>query len=96
MHHFRFHALFRCLLVCLALILSLGILAACNKTPPNEGTTPPENEENKNDPNNQGTTKPPKEPYVPNTEPLVRLNLEGKTPEIMAAKRDEFLAEIRK
>lgn len=30
-----------------------------------------------------------------NTEPLVRLNLEGKTPEIMAAKRDEFLAEIR-
>lgn len=31
-----------------------------------------------------------------NTEPLVRLNLEGKTPEIMAAKRDEFLAEIRR
>jgi phosphomannomutase len=31
-----------------------------------------------------------------NTEPLVRLNLEGKTPEIMAARRDEFLAEIRK
>ena len=30
-----------------------------------------------------------------NTEPLVRLNLEGKTPEIMAAKRDEFLALIR-
>ena len=30
-----------------------------------------------------------------NTEPLVRLNLEGKTPEIMAAKRDEMLALIR-
>ena len=30
-----------------------------------------------------------------NTEPLVRLNLEGKTPEIMAAKRDEMLAVIR-
>ena len=31
-----------------------------------------------------------------NTEPLVRLNLEGKTQEIMEAKRDEFLALIRK
>lgn len=30
-----------------------------------------------------------------NTEPLVRLNLEGKTKEIMEAKRDEFLAHIR-
>ncbi len=30
-----------------------------------------------------------------NTEPLVRLNLEGKTPEIMEAKRDELLAAIR-
>ena len=30
-----------------------------------------------------------------NTEPLVRLNLEGRTPEIMEAKRDEFLALIR-
>jgi phosphomannomutase len=30
-----------------------------------------------------------------NTEPLVRLNLEGKTREIMEAKRDEFLARIR-
>ena len=30
-----------------------------------------------------------------NTEPLVRLNLEGKTKEIMEAKRDEFLALIR-
>ena len=30
-----------------------------------------------------------------NTEPLVRLNLEGKTQEIMEAKRDEFLAIIR-
>ena len=30
-----------------------------------------------------------------NTEPLVRLNLEGKTPAIMEAKRDEFLAQIR-
>ena len=30
-----------------------------------------------------------------NTEPLVRLNLEGKTPEIMTAKRDEMLALIR-
>ena len=30
-----------------------------------------------------------------NTEPLVRLNLEGKTQEIMEAKRDEFLALIR-
>ncbi len=30
-----------------------------------------------------------------NTEPLVRLNLEGKTPEIMEKKRDEFLAVIR-
>ena len=30
-----------------------------------------------------------------NTEPLVRLNLEGKTREIMEAKRDEFLAQIR-
>ena len=30
-----------------------------------------------------------------NTEPLVRLNLEGRTKEIMEAKRDEFLAEIR-
>jgi phosphomannomutase len=31
-----------------------------------------------------------------NTEPLVRLNLEGRTAEIMEAKRDEFLAEIRR
>ena len=30
-----------------------------------------------------------------NTEPLVRLNLEGRNPELMAAKRDEFLAIIR-
>ncbi len=30
-----------------------------------------------------------------NTEPLVRLNLEGRTKEIMEAKRDEFLAVIR-
>ena len=30
-----------------------------------------------------------------NTEPLVRLNLEGRTKAIMEAKRDEFLAEIR-
>ncbi len=30
-----------------------------------------------------------------NTEPLVRLNLEGRTPEIMEQKRDEFLAIIR-
>ena len=30
-----------------------------------------------------------------NTEPLVRLNLEGKTKETMEAKRDEFLAIIR-
>ena len=30
-----------------------------------------------------------------NTEPLVRLNLEGKTSGIMEAKRDEFLAQIR-
>ena len=30
-----------------------------------------------------------------NTEPLVRLNLEGKTPAIMEKKRDEFLAIIR-
>jgi phosphomannomutase len=30
-----------------------------------------------------------------NTEPLVRLNLEGKTKDIMEAKRDEFLAQIR-
>jgi phosphomannomutase len=30
-----------------------------------------------------------------NTEPLVRLNLEAKTPDLMAAKRDELLALIR-
>ena len=30
-----------------------------------------------------------------NTEPLVRLNLEGKTKEIMEVRRDEFLAQIR-
>jgi phosphomannomutase len=30
-----------------------------------------------------------------NTEPLLRLNLEGKTPELMAKKRDEVLAVIR-
>ena len=30
-----------------------------------------------------------------NTEPLVRLNLEGRTPAVMEAKRDEFLALIR-
>ena len=30
-----------------------------------------------------------------NTEPLLRLNLEGKTPELMAEKRDEVLAYIR-
>jgi phosphomannomutase len=30
-----------------------------------------------------------------NTEPLLRLNLEGQTPELMAAKRDEVLAYIR-
>ncbi len=31
-----------------------------------------------------------------NTEPLVRLNLEAKTPDLMAAKRDEMLALIRR
>ena len=31
-----------------------------------------------------------------NTEPLVRLNLEGRTAEIMEARRDEFLSEIRR
>ena len=31
-----------------------------------------------------------------NTEPLVRLNLEGRTAKIMEARRDEFLAEIRR
>jgi phosphomannomutase len=30
-----------------------------------------------------------------NTEPLLRLNLEAKTPEMMAARRDEVLAIIR-
>src|SRR5260370_3962873 len=30
-----------------------------------------------------------------NTEPLLRLNLEGATPEMMAAKRDEVIALIR-
>ena len=30
-----------------------------------------------------------------NTEPLVRLNLEGRTKEIMEARRDEFLSLIR-
>ena len=30
-----------------------------------------------------------------NTEPLIRLNLEAKTPELMEAKRDEVLAVIR-
>ena len=30
-----------------------------------------------------------------NTEPLVRLNLEGRSREIMEVKRDEFLAQIR-
>ena len=30
-----------------------------------------------------------------NTEPLVRLNLEAKSPELMASKRDEMLATIR-
>jgi phosphomannomutase len=30
-----------------------------------------------------------------NTEPLLRLNLEGKTPDLMAEKRDEVLAIIR-
>ena len=30
-----------------------------------------------------------------NTEPLVRLNLEAKTPDLMATKRDEMLALIR-
>jgi phosphomannomutase len=30
-----------------------------------------------------------------NTEPLLRLNLEGTTPDLMAAKRDEVLALIR-
>jgi phosphomannomutase len=30
-----------------------------------------------------------------NTEPLLRLNLEGKTPEIMAEKRDEVVGLIR-
>ena len=30
-----------------------------------------------------------------NTEPLVRLNLEAKTPALMAEKRDEILARIR-
>ena len=30
-----------------------------------------------------------------NTEPLLRLNLEGRTPEIMAARRDEVLAFLR-
>jgi len=29
-----------------------------------------------------------------NTEPLLRLNLEGKTPEIMAEKRDEVVSVI--
>ena len=30
-----------------------------------------------------------------NTEPLIRLNLEARTPEMMAEKRDEVLAVIR-
>jgi len=30
-----------------------------------------------------------------NTEPLLRLNLEAKTPELMAEKRDEVLAYVR-
>jgi phosphomannomutase len=30
-----------------------------------------------------------------NTEPLIRLNLEAKTPALMETKRDEILAEIR-
>jgi phosphomannomutase len=30
-----------------------------------------------------------------NTEPLIRLNLEAKTPEAMAARRDELLKLIR-
>jgi phosphomannomutase len=30
-----------------------------------------------------------------NTEPLLRLNLEGQTPELMEQKRDEVLAFIR-
>jgi phosphomannomutase len=30
-----------------------------------------------------------------NTEPLLRLNLEGVTPELMASKRDEVLSVIR-
>ena len=30
-----------------------------------------------------------------NTEPLVRLNLEAETPELMAARRDEVLSVIR-
>jgi len=30
-----------------------------------------------------------------NTEPLIRLNLEAKTPELMARKRDELLKAIR-
>jgi phosphomannomutase len=31
-----------------------------------------------------------------NTEPMLRLNLEAKTPELMAEKRDEVLALIRR
>jgi phosphomannomutase len=31
-----------------------------------------------------------------NTEPLIRLNLEAKTRELMERKRDELLAEIRR
>ena len=69
MHRFSPSRLWRALILCLALILTFGALMACNKTPPDEGTDPPEGEGN----GDEGQTKPPEEePYVPNTEPLLR------------------------
>ena len=72
MHHSFFSRSWRAVILCLVFILAFGMFAACNKTPPPDvEPDPPENEGSSGD---GGTTKPkpPEEPYVPNTEPLIR------------------------
>lgn len=72
MHRSFFSRSWRAVILCLVFILAFGMFAACNKTPPPDvEPDPPENEGSSGD---SGTTKPkpPEEPYVPNTEPLIR------------------------
>ena len=60
-------SLLRCFLVLLTLALTLGVLFACKPgTSPDQPDDPPDNG------GDEGDKTPPPEPYVPNTEPLIR------------------------